>query len=263
MTEPIVSSQWLFENLKHSDLIILDASQKAITTNNSNTNSFRIKGARYFDLKNNFSDKCTDLPNTLPNTSHFELECQKLGVNDTSLIVVYDHQGIYSSPRVWWMLKTMGHKNVFVLNGGLPDWKDQGYPTEEIAPQNITSGNFKAQLNTSKVKSYNDIKTNTETEKSIVIDARSAGRFNGSSPEPRKELRSGSIPNSLNIPFEEVLENGKYKSENELRKIFSELNPGNKELVYSCGSGLTACILLLASELILPNKTAIYDGSWT
>lgn len=264
MKKPLISSQWLFENLNHPDLIILDASQKVITSTNVNPNeNIRITGARYFDLKNNFSDKSADLPNTLPNASQFELECQKLGINEHSLIVVYDNLGIYSSPRVWWMLKIMGHKNVAVLNGGLPDWIEADHSTEKIEVKEYSKGDFTARLIPENIKDYTFIKSNLNNPNNLVIDARSEGRFNGTAPEPRPGLRSGSIPNSFNIPFGDVLENGQYKSKVELTKIFSELNPENKKLVYSCGSGLTACILLLASEIVLSNKTAVYDGSWT
>ena len=154
----------------------------------------------------------------------------------------------------------MGHQNVAVLNGGLPDWLAQSFPTENIKPQQYDLSNFNALLNTEKVKDYHFIKNNTQ---SVVIDARSEGRFKGTAPEPREGLRSGSIPNSFNIPFETVLEDGKFKSKAALKTIFSKINLDNKELVYSCGSGLTACIILLAGELIFPNTTAVYDGSWT
>jgi thiosulfate/3-mercaptopyruvate sulfurtransferase len=264
MNKPLTSSQWLFENLTHPDIIILDASQKSITAKKVKPNeNLRIKGARYFDLKNNFSDKSAALPNTFPNTTQFEDECQKLGINETNLIVVYDNLGIYSSPRVWWMLKIMGHKNVTVLNGGLPDWIKNKYPIEDVKRQQYKLGNFKAKLHSNAVKDFNFIKGNAQTQTSVIIDARSEGRFNGTAPEPREGLRSGSIPSSLNIPFGDVLENGKFKPEKELKAIFSKINPEEKELVYSCGSGLTACIILLAGELVLPNTTAVYDGSWT
>ncbi len=263
MTAPIVSSQWLFENLNNPDLIILDASQKSISFYKAEDNKLQISGALYFDLKNNFSDSSSDLPNTLPNAAQFELESQKLGINRSSIIVIYDQLGIYSSPRVWWMFKTMGHKNVFVLDGGFPDWIKNNYPTEEIKLNKFEQGNFKAQLNSENVKDYNFIKANLNNIDKLVIDARSAGRFNGTAPEPREGLRSGSIPNSINIPFGDVLDNGKYKSKEELKAIFSKLNTENKELIYSCGSGLTACIILLAGELVLANSTSVYDGSWT
>jgi len=261
---PIVTSKWLFGNLNNPNLVILDASVKKVTANNDNSSeNIQIKGARFFDLKNNFSDKNADFPNTFPSRSQFEVEAQKLGINNDSLIVVYDNLGIYSSPRVWWMLKTMGHQNVAVLNGGLPDWISQGYPTEEKQLQQYKLGNFKTQLNAERVKGFAFIKANLNNEDNIIIDARSTGRFNGTAPEPRKGLRSGSILNSVNIPFEDVLDNGKYKSKEKLEAIFSKINVEGKELVYSCGSGLTACIILLAGELVLPNPTSIYDGSWT
>ena len=263
MTEPIVSSQWLLENLNHPDLIILDASQKAIAADKKEVNKLQIAGARFFDLKNNFSDTSAHFPNTLPNAAQFELESQKLGINSSSIIVVYDNLGIYSSPRVWWMFKTMGHQNIFVLNGGLPDWIANNYPTEEKHPQQLELGNFKAHFNADKVKGYDFIKANLNNENNITVDARSSGRFNGTAPEPREGLRSGSIPNSFNLPFGDVLEHGKFKSKEELKAIFSEINPENKALIYSCGSGLTACIILLAGELILSNSTSVYDGSWT
>ncbi|MGB0882782.1 MAG: sulfurtransferase [Vicingaceae bacterium] len=264
MKTPLVSSKWLFENLNHPDLIILDASVKKVTENQDKTiDNTQIKGARFFDLKNKFSDKAADLPNTFPSVTQFESEAQKLGINNNSLIVVYDNLGIYSAPRVWWMFKTMGHQNVVVLNGGLPEWISQGYPTEEKQSQQYKSGNFKAEFNSKRVKNYELIKSNLNNDSNLVVDARSEGRYNGTAPEPRDGLRSGSIPNSANIPFGNVLENGKFKSKEELKAIFSKINAENKELTYSCGSGLTACIILLASELVLPNKTAVYDGSWT
>ncbi|MGB0887337.1 MAG: sulfurtransferase [Vicingaceae bacterium] len=265
MTDPIVSSQWLFENKNNPNpnLVILDASQKSITADKAINHKQQIVGARYFDLKNSFSDKSSNFPNTFPSTAQFETECRKLGINNESVIVVYDNLGIYSSPRVWWMFKTMGHQNVFVLNGGLSDWLENKYPTEKIEPQQYKLGNFKAELNTEKVKDYAFVKANLNNKNSIVIDARSAGRFNGTAPEPREGLRSGSIPNSINIPFGDVLDNGKFKTKEELKTIFSKINSENKELIYSCGSGLTACIILLASELVLPNTTSVYDGSWT
>lgn len=220
MNSPLVSSQWLFENGNNPNLIILDASQKSITSKKEVNHNQQIAGARYFDLKNNFSDKASQLPNTLPNEAQFESESQKLGINTSSIIVVYDNLGVYSSPRVWWMFKVMGHKNVFVLNGGLPDWIENNYPTAKIKPQHYQLGNFRAQLNSENVKNYHFIKSNLNNENKLIIDARSSGRFNGTAPEPRAGLRSGNIPTSCNIPFGEVLENGKYKSKEELTAIF-------------------------------------------
>jgi thiosulfate/3-mercaptopyruvate sulfurtransferase len=161
------------------------------------------------------------------------------------------------------MFKTMGHENVAVLNGGLPTWIKKGFTTETKTPKAYAKGDFKATIQPSNIKDFPTIKTNIEKQNFTVLDARSEGRFKGTSPEPRKGLRSGKIPNSYNLPYEQVLENGKYKPIKELEIIFSELSVNKKPITFSCGSGLTACIILLAYTLISDKGTAVYDGSWT
>ena len=263
MTNPIVTSQWLKDNFNNPNLIILDASQDSNKAGLvSDVTSIQIKNARSINLKA-FSDSNSRFPNTFPSIQQFETECQKLGINNSSIIVVYDNLGIYTSPRVWWMFKTMGHQHIAVLDGGLPDWANNGFETETITKKDYKTGAFKATLNPEMIKDFKFIKDNTITQNSLLIDARSSGRFKGLAPEPRKELKSGHIPNSINIPFEDVLDNGKLKSKNELNSIFKSLKTENRPLVFSCGSGITACIVLLASEQILNNKTSVYDGSWT
>jgi len=253
----LVSSQWLFDNISEPDLIILDATPK------SSDEIKCITGARFFDLKNDFSDNESKFPNTFPSNEQFEKSAQKLGINNSSKIVIYDNKGTHFSPRVWWMFKTMGHENVAVLDGGLPDWISSGFNTTIKFPKEYAPGNFNASLKADNVKDYAFIKSNVESNNSLVIDARSYGRFEGTEPEPRTGLRSGHIPNSINIPYTEVLVNGKYKPKAKLAKVFNVLKTEKRPLIYSCGSGLTACILLLASEMLLENETAIYDGSWT
>ena len=264
MQETIVSVQWLKENLYNKNLIILDASTK--TTISGTTSEYEncyIPGSRAFDLKEKFSDKASPFPNTLPSDKQFETESRALGINQNSQIVVYDNLGIYNSPRTWWMFKAMGHTQIAVLDGGLPEWIKQGNQTVANLETTYPLGDFKAQLHPETVKNYDDIIENSTTKECIVIDARSKGRFEGIEKEPRKELKSGHITNSINIPFEEVLENGKFKPENQLKMIFESKNIKDQNLIFSCGSGLTACIILLASEIILKNKKAVYDGSWT
>lgn len=264
MEKTIVTSQWLQTHLSDPELIILDASQQGnISGLEAEHEGIQIKGARFFDLKGKFTDTNARFPNTLPSAQDFEREAQKLGINASSKLVVYDKLGIYSSPRVWWMFRAMGHEQVAVLNGGLPEWIAQGYETEAIQEKEYELGNFKAKLQADQVKDFQFVKSNTEKQDYLVIDARSAGRFAGTAPEPRKGLRSGSIPNSINIPFQEVLVDGKLKAPEELKTLFEEAITSNKPLIFSCGSGLTACILHLASELVSTQKKAVYDGSWT
>lgn len=264
MNPQIVSSKWLNEHLTDSDLIILDASQE----NNKNKlasrfENIQIKGARFVDLKNDFSDKNSSFPNTILSEKEFKIAVQKLGIHKTSKIVVYDNFGIYTSPRVWWLFKTMGHKNIAVLNGGLPDWINNGYKTEKTKNTNYKKGNFIANFNPENIAYFKNIKENIKSGNALVIDARSSGRFCSLIKESRKGLQSGKIPNSINIPYQMVLENGKLKSKDELIKLFSSFVTVDKPLIFSCGSGITACILLIASELILSQKKSIYDGSWT
>ncbi len=264
--DALVSAHWLHAHLENSDILILDASlQENKSVQQAQFEKTRIKGARFFDLKNDFSEKNSPYPNTLPSSEDFESACQRLGINRSSKIIVYDHLGVYTSPRVWWMFKTMGHDHVAVLDGGLPNWIAKEYPTEENNPdETYVPGNFKVNYKPDWLASFDQILENTKQLKARVIDARAADRFSGLASEPRKGLRSGHIPNSINIPFEHVLSHGKFKSKAALRTIFKDLDKEEKPLIFSCGSGITACITLLATELIaLPNKKAVYDGSWT
>ena len=260
---PIVSVKWLFENLENPNLVILDASPRENKSDlTPEFTSIQIKGARYFDMEMLFFDQESNLPNMIPNEAYFTKECQQLGINKESLIVVYDNLGVYTSPRVWWMFRAMGHSKIAILDGGLSAWKKESYPTEPAGKEETFSGNFIAKYQPNLVIDHSAVLENIKSKKMLIIDARSEGRFKGLTPEPREKMSSGHIPNSLNLPFEKVLDNGKMKSKSALRKIFENLNIENQPLAFTCGSGITACIILLASELISDNKKVLYDGSW-
>ena len=264
MKKTIVSAKWLHKNLNNPDIVILDASQKENKSDlKTKFEGLQIKNTRFFDIKNSFSKKDAALPNTLPNAKQFEQECRKIGVNKNSKIVVYDNLGIYTSPRVWWLFKIMGHKNIAVLNGGLPAWNKEGFELEPIKKSTYKLGDFEAILHPELVKDIDEIKTNLDTKNAIVIDARSEGRFNGTAPDPRPNLKSGHIPNSINLPYGNVLTDGKFKSDAKLKTIFKNLKIEEEPLIFTCGSGITACIIMLASELVSENKKAVFDGSWT
>ncbi|MFW2377751.1 MAG: sulfurtransferase [Cellulophaga baltica] len=263
--DSLVTVAWLKDHLDDSNLIILDARASdpisgAVSENSSNS----IKGARIFNLKTNFSEKESLYPNMVPSPEQFQEECQKLGINQNSVLVVYDALGIYWSPRVWWLFKAMGHPNIAVLDGGLPEWILHNLPLEKNRKETYVKGNFTASFNSEAVVSFSAVFENTTSEIAILIDARSQGRFNGTAAEPRKGLRSGSIPKSINIPYTEVLRGSKFKSKGALAVVFNRLNNESKPVIFSCGSGVTACILLFASELVgIQNKKSVYDGSWT
>ena len=262
MKTPIVSVNWLKEHLQDADLIILDASQKV--NQNKEESPFedlQIKGARIFDIKNDFSDTTNSLPNTVPTAEAFAKAAQKLGINKDSKIVVYDSLGIYTSPRAWWLFTIMGHENVWVLDGGLPAYAKENLPLEKFEKRTYTIGDFESKLKPEMVKTTTQILSNIDSKEAVLIDARSSDRFLGETKEPRAGLRSGHIPGSINIPYSNVLKDGKLLSKEELIKILPQQN---NPLYFSCGSGVTACIVWMAYELIGDtNPKAVYDGSWT
>lgn len=261
MNLPIVTAKWLKENLEKPNLVLLDVSPpKTVSGETSEFQNSQIKNAISFEI-NLFSETNSPFPNTIPTKEKFEKEAQKLGVNTNSIVVVYDNIGIYTSPRIWWLFKVFGHEKIYVLDGGLPEWIKNGFEAETKKDKIPKKGNFKAQFNSKLIAYFEEVKYNITSKECQVIDARSEGRFNGTAPEPRPLLKSGSIENAINIPYQKVLEKNKLKSKKELVKIFK--NAGEKPLIFSCGSGVTACILMLASEIVLPNKKMIYDGSWT
>jgi len=261
MKKTIISPKWLYEHIGDVDLILLEARLEQNQSNLENQfQDIQIKGARVFDIKNTFSDVSNPLPNTFPSTAQFTAECRKLGINKNSTIVVYDTLGIYSSPRVWWMFNAMGHSNIYVLNGGLPEWIKEGFPTEIQKKKTYPNGDFEAKLQPQLIKNKEQILENSNSKEALLIDARSPERFHATIEETRVGIRNGHIPNSTNVPFDTLLEDGKYKSTAALNEIF---NLNDKPLYFTCGSGITACILLLATELISDNPKAVYDGSWT
>ncbi|BDS11982.1 sulfurtransferase [Aureispira anguillae] len=264
MKDSLVSVAWLKEHWADPNLVILDAS---LHNNKSNLTSsypdLQIKGARFFDLKKVFSNQASSLPNMLPSPIDFSTKCCELGIHQSSKIVVYDNLGIYSSPRVWWMFKAMGHANVAVLDGGLPAWVQEESAVEKRRKRFYSKGDFSANYQATLICNAEDILKNIDQAQALVIDARSAERFKGLVPEPRKELAKGHIPKSINLPFQKVIQNGKLKSKKELRELIAPLIPNSSPVICSCGSGTTACILLLAFAQIITTPTALYDGSWS
>ncbi len=251
MKANIVSVEWL---KFHKDVIIFDASLKP--------SSAFIPGALIFDFDKKICDKNSTLPHMMPTAEIFQEEVQKLGVNQDSFIVVYDNEGIFSSPRVWWMFRSMGHEKVAILDGGLPEWITAGLPTEDSPSKAIQRGNFKA-VDLKLFCQVEEVERALNSSQVQVIDARSKGRFAGTENEPRPGLRSGHMPGALNLPFKELLNGYKMKSTDELKSIFQEKIPNQTPLIFSCGSGVTACIVCLAAELIGLKNLKVYDGSWS
>jgi len=260
----VVSVKWLNEHLQAENIIIFDASIPKVTAYKLIEAEKQIPTAQFFDIKKAFSDISGEFPNTIPSESQFETEARKLGVNNDSAIVIYDDKGIYSSARVWWLFKIFGYNNVAILNGGLPEWQKQGFQLEVKQNRNKVLGDFEAKFKPEYIAYFEGIKTLSSDFSVAIVDARASNRFNCEVPEPRAGLRSGTIPNSKNIPFTYCLHNGKLKPKNELQNILStKIKDVNTPLIFTCGSGITACVLDLAAAISGYKNTRVYDGSWT
>lgn len=265
LSTPIVSTNWLSAHLDHPNLVILDATIPKVTAKNtpSKDANLQIKNARFFDLKNKFRDLNNDLPNTIPSADFFTQSAQKLGINQNSIIVVYDKMGIYSSPRAWWLFRLMGHQQVAVLDGGFPAWQQAGLAVEDAVPYSGKKGDFEAHFQPDMVCYTEDIIQSIENKNSLVLDARSHERFTATAPEPRAGLRGGHIPNSESLPFSRLVQHGQLLTKEALVELFQVSNTQDKQVMFSCGSGITACVLALGAEIAGLKETKVYDGSWT
>ncbi|WP_413532068.1 sulfurtransferase [Empedobacter brevis] len=260
---PLISAEELHHNLHLDNLIILDCTINKVGNSIKDHELKLIPNSIFFDLESKFSDHSSQFPHTLVNENSFTEEAQNLGINQDSIIICYDRWGVYSSPRVWWMFKTMGHEKVYVLDGGLPAWIENNFETTSSYIHADKKGDFKANFQKDWFADTEIILNAINDKSKTIIDARSPSRFNGTSPEPRKGLRSGHIQNSKNLFFENVLANTKYKLKEELRTIFDEITDSSKENIFSCGSGITASILALASTIAGFDGIKVYDGSWS
>ena len=262
--EPLVSAPWLHCNLERTDLIVLEAGLPSAVSAHaaSVSEDHGIPGAVYVDLNKHFIDDIQSLPHMLAAEDRFSEDARKLGINQNDTIIVYDKFGVYASPRLRLAFKAMGLVKVAVLDGGLPAWQALGLSTTRIEQGNRPTGDFVACVLSPLFCNAEFVVESTRFANFTVVDARSAGRFKGTSPEPRAGLRSGHIPGALNLPFEAVLDRGKMRPVAELKRVFDELSIPQSNLIFTCGSGVTACIPALAAELIGFNDIRIYDGSW-
>lgn len=263
----LVSTRWLAANCKKSHVHVLDASMTNVVgrTPLEYNELTVIPNSIYLDLEQRLTDTSAALPNTFPTAEQVTLALQDLGVNKTDTVVLYDNQGIYSSPRAWVILKAMGFENVCILDGGLPQWLADNYPAgTEYALPRTARGNFVAKFNKNWLVSSKEVLKATQSGSSSIIDARSPERFLGTKPEPREGMRSGHIRSSFNLPFLEVLDDNRYRKPDELEEMFISLvGPKSPHLILTCGSGITACILLVAARIAGFTEVQLYDGSWS
>lgn len=262
---PLITPQWLAQKLGDPRTVVLDASiDFQIPGEVEKDTVHKIPGSRRFDYDKVFCDPDSPYPHMMPDERRFNDLATLLGLNQDSLIVIYDNSGTFASPRAWWMLKAMGHEHVYILDGGLTEWKAHSLPVVREYTSAFQHGDFCGELNTGYFVSAEYVKEQINKADSLTVDARSLARFNGSVPEPRPGVRSGHIPQSVCVPFAELMNQHKLKSTDELKMILRDIMPADhSEYLFSCGSGVTACIVLLAAQLCGYKNLAVYDGSWT
>jgi len=258
----IVSAEWLKQNL--DKVRVLDASWYMPADKRDPKKEFEtahIPGAVFYDI-DALSDHATPLPHMLPPPEQFARDAGALGIGDGDMIVVYDTAGLFSAARVWFAFKAMGHDKIAVLDGGLPAWKAAGGGLENGAPA-PKPARFTARFNPTLVRDFPAVKAALGNIQ--ILDARSAPRFEGSEPEPRAGLKSGHMPGAANLPYRAVLtSDGKLKDDAALQKLFSEKGVDLRApIITSCGSGVTAAVVMLALEKLGARQVAVYDGSWT
>ena len=263
----LVETEWLEKNL--DSVKIIDCSWHMPQTKRNGFDEYKkqhIPNAIFFDLDDN-SKKNTNLPHMLIEINSWDKIISKMGIKNDDKIIIYDNSDVISSCRCWFNFIYFGHdsKLIHVLNGGLKKWiKEKRKITNDLT--NIQISNYKSFEKKELVKNKQLIDENINAQKFKVIDARSKERFEGKVSEPRKGLRSGNIKNSFCLPFDHCLNKNKtFKSKDELKIIFETClkSVNEKDVVFSCGSGVTACVLALAYSLINDKyHPTIYDGSW-
>ena len=262
----LVSTEWLGANLRRHGLRVVDGSWYLPDSGRDAASEYaagHIPGAVFFDIDAS-SDPTTPLPHMLPTAERFAERMAALGLNDSDHIVVYDGSGQnLSAPRVWWMFRAFGHDRVSVLDGGVSKWRREDRPLEqEIGSR--PQGHFTARLDRTAVRDLAAVRTNIDQPVEQLVDTRSAGRFAGVESEPRPGLRGGHVPGSVNLPFADlVTADGTMLSPEKLRQRLAAAGVDlTRPVVATCGSGTSACALVLTLHLIGHTETAVYDGAW-
>ncbi len=262
---PLVKPAWVASRLNDPSLVLLDATLPPVSVlpavdTYENYLAEHLPGAAFFDIEA-LSDASSPLPHTLPSPQAFALAMSALGVSDRSTIVVYEQGNVFSAPRAWWMLRTLGAKQVFVLDGGLKAWVTAGLPVAS-GPVQRPQASFAAELDASAVESFAELQ-HTLAVGGQVLDARSAGRFAGTAPEPRPGLSSGHMPGAISVPYTELIAATHMLPEPQLQAVFASKRIDLREPVTTtCGSGVTAAVLALGLEICGAARVSLYDGSW-
>ncbi|HCQ4573382.1 TPA: 3-mercaptopyruvate sulfurtransferase [Escherichia albertii] len=261
-----VGADWLAEHIDDPEIQIIDARMAPPGQEDRNVAQEylhgHIPGAVFFDIEA-LSDQTSPLPHMLPRPETFAVAMRELGVNQDKHLTVYDEGNLFSAPRAWWMLRTFGVERVSILGGGLAGWQRDDLLLEE-GPVELQEGEFNATFTPEAVVKVTDVLLASHEKTAQIIDARPAARFNAEIDEPRAGLRRGHIPGALNVPWTELVREGELKTTDELDAIFFSRGVSyDKPIIVSCGSGVTAAVVLLAlATLDVPN-VKLYDGAWS
>lgn len=261
----LVSTDWLAAHLSDPDLRVLDASYYLPDMGRDAQAEYaaaHIPGARFFDI-DDVSDHRSALPHMAPPVEKFMSRMRKLGVGDGHQVVVYDGAGLFSAARVWWLFKLMGKPDVAVLDGGFPKWQAEGREVEDLPPV-LRDRHLTAVRQNHLVRDVTQVAAASKLGDWQIVDARPAARFRGDAPEPREGLRAGHIPGSKNVPYTTLLnEDGTLKEGRALAEAFTSAGVDlDRRVITTCGSGVTAAILMLGLERLGHRDAALYDGSW-
>jgi thiosulfate/3-mercaptopyruvate sulfurtransferase len=265
--DPLVTTDWLAAHLNDANVKVVDATFKlpgVLPLPKDDHLAAHIPGAVFFDV-DAVSDHTNPLPHMFPSAEQFGRDVGALGIGNGDTVVLYDAGGWVAGPRAWWMFLSYGHDKVRILDGGLKKWRAEGRPVEggAVTPKPAT---FKAAYDARRVRSIDEMIANVERKTEQVIDARAGDRFEGRAPEPRPGLRAGHIPNSRNVPYNQLFDaaTGVMKPLDELRRVFTVAGVDmDGPIVTSCGSGVSAAVLTLALYRLGVRGSALYDGSWS
>lgn len=263
--ELLVSTQWLADEIGASDLRIVDATAFLPGSGRdpgAEYEAAHIPGAVFLNL-DELRDTNSVLPNMLPPPEKFASRMQALGLGDGSRIVVYDNSPIRTAARAWWMFRLFGAHGVAILDGGLQKWQAEGRPVESGKPA-VRHRHFTVWKDDGSVRTKAQVVDALKSKSAVVLDARSSSRFTAEEPEPRADMASGHIPGSRNLPYARLFNtDGTWKRGNELKAVFIDAGIDvSKPLITTCGSGVTAAVLLFGAALLGARDVALYDGSW-
>jgi thiosulfate/3-mercaptopyruvate sulfurtransferase len=265
--DALVATEWLAAHLDDPSVRIVDGTSYLPNVPRDARKEYEekhIPGAVFVDI-DEVSDHSSPLPHMLPRPEAFAAKAGALGIAGDQKIVVYDSHGVRTAPRVWWTFRAFGHEDIAILDGGLPKWEAEGRPVASGA-ESPASEEYAASFQPGLVRDLRQMLANQKSREAQVIDARPAGRFHGTDPEPREGLPSGHIPGSVSMPVEMLVDDrsGTVLPADQIEANFDALGiDADKPVITSCGSGVAACVVSLGQYLLGRGNAPVYDGSWT